>query len=744
MIILPSAFALLFLGISAHPSIAVFADGDIPTITDEMDNVGDGRVAADVYRMALQTGDVGFGTDSRVVSTYEATAAPTASTMWSDYGYVQYAVSGQNTLSVICDEAADLGAPLVWANTANQILSAATTLLSTSENGWYRRQYVYTIPDTTDWIRVLPVAFNSADGTTSFYWQQQITKIVIEEKTAEDPGEKEIDTIDDPFTASGHKGNDGWGIALKNDDVGFGDDYRYYSTMNVSVPATTETMWTGYAYLQYAVSGQNYATVVVDVDPKYVPYLPHPMLIVNRGGNVNETPEVNTYSIKTSTKYSRITYGYPINEDAQWVRVVFNSYDSWDGRILTQAPELTEVKFEKLEAIPAKSENIPTIEVIEKPKPEDVEVVDDPCDNMDSSTNTHIHDAYDITTTKFGEDGVFVTTGPASEEPTDTTWWESRYGYVEYNVDAQNLLTVQCYVSQYGLNHLPGVLAYAGLYPSLSKVALNNRIIGETVDGFINVTYQFVLPGVANTVRLIFPNYLAPDEKINRDSLKITNVRLEYTETLPTADPVDSSHNSQKEELDEYLGTLDKNAYSEGNWALITYYVLMGKYDLMLTSTEEAARSVIDGVKAQIQAVKTTAQELEDAKIEQKKRIEDYVASLSEDDYTPENWDRIRKLLRDAVTDIDAAADPEAAKQIADDTIADIQAVPVKEIPQPSSSEETPTSSEPISANSSTSSKGRSNKGKGCGGSVIGASGIGVASLFAALGLAVLARKKRK
>ncbi|MFQ7077038.1 MAG: hypothetical protein ACLRSW_03405 [Christensenellaceae bacterium] len=78
---------------------------EVPTVTDECSQIGgEGALTADIYGMALQSGDVGFGADGRYTTAKAPSAAPTAETLWdAEYAYAQYTVSGQNLVTVTAD-----------------------------------------------------------------------------------------------------------------------------------------------------------------------------------------------------------------------------------------------------------------------------------------------------------------------------------------------------------------------------------------------------------------------------------------------------------------------------------------------------------------------------------------------------------------------------------------------------------------------------------------------------------------
>lgn len=551
-------------------SVPTVAEGEIPVIDDACDTIG--AKTTDCYSMAIQTGDVGFGTDSRFVSTYsKATAAPNASTMWSDFGYIQYAVSGQNTLTVVCDEGLECTAPLVWAEGPKTTLEASVSV-QTSSN-WARRTYTYALPSETTWVRILPSVYEDA-ATGMANWVQQITNVRLE-------------------------------------------------------------------YLEAPVTITDECT-----DPLAV------------------------------------------------------------GSMIT--------------------------------------------------------DFYKIRNGKVGEDGVYLSNSLASVEPTPATWWSEDYGYVQYALDRQNFVTIDCLLSEYGLDHLPTSLLYTGTGNGrdLKAVALNNRVVGELADGYYPVSYRFAIDTDKTIGRICFPTYVSPDGKIDQSSLQITKVVIESLKTIPAADEVDHTFDAQVEALTTYYGTLDSTLYSATNWALITYTINMAKYDVLKAADVTAAEAIIASAKAAVDDILTITEEFEAAKAAEIKRLNDFKATLVETDYTAENWAAIGKIVTDALAEIETTTDIEAIKQIVDDSIEDMKAVATKPVDPPTSSSEPGTSSsEPGSSSSisssssapassstggktSSSSSGTTTGGGGCGGSIVGTTVATIVASIGVVGIAFLRKKK--
>lgn len=179
-----AAAALLAVSmVGAGGFASIKAAAEAPTVTDECSQIGgEGAVTADIYGMALQSGDVGFGADGRYTTAKAPSAAPTAETLWdAEYAYAQYTVSGQNLVTVTADvvpSAAGILAPVMcYAQNGGGALEVNNTIKTTSSN-WTRISYTYILGEGTEWIRIIPTAYNAEDKSVAT-WMQQITKVEI-------------------------------------------------------------------------------------------------------------------------------------------------------------------------------------------------------------------------------------------------------------------------------------------------------------------------------------------------------------------------------------------------------------------------------------------------------------------------------------------------------------------------------------------------------------------------------------
>ncbi len=712
----------------------------VDEINDDLDDLSKTQ---DAYSVFAQSGDVGFGTDNRYISTYQAITAPTASTMWENYGYIQYALSGQNVLKVVTDESTKCPSPLVF---ASSVLEVDEVSEETSSN-WTRRTYTYILPTDATFVRILTSSYNKEDESMAV-WSQQITKVNIKRVAKSDLPKKDepvtsnkiVDELDDLS-----KTQDAYSVIAQQTDVGFGTDTRYTGTISPLEPASKDNWWSeGYPYIQYKVENQNLVKVVVDTDKTSVSILPHILLVANYGGSNNKVVDVNNYEVKASANWSRITYTFVLEENASWVRVVFSVYDSYDNRLQRWMQQVTRVTLEHADELPEKGD-VPTIEVIKKPDFSDVKVIEDDCNELEG--NTFYSDFYRVNATN----GKLISFAEGTSEYTDSTWWEGTNGYVQIKLDRQNVLTVDALVEEKASKYINPIGLFAGSGNQLKKVNINNVINNGVEDGYVKLTYVYILNTQVD-VRLVFSSYNSPDGLIVASSQQITHIKAEYIkdENLPTPDAIDTSHDTAKKTIDEFVSTLNKDAYSKGNWDYILYYANKGKHELATSSNDD---EIVNSVKENINNVKTLTQEANAAKEKELEEFSAYFNNLDQSRYTATNWSKISSLYNSAIAELEDITDIEQVKQIIADTKDDISKIEeIKDEPsvepsiepssEPSSEvSEQPSSSKPSSSETSTSSdnneKPNDNK-KGCKGSAT----TGLVSLLLVAGIA-LKKKKR-
>ena len=671
-----------------------------PAVTETIeDNLDDLSKTSDAYGIAAQSGDVGFGADTRYVSTKSPTAAPSADTWWSEeYAYLAYSFSGQNLATVVVDT--DPSAVSVLPHIAfvanyggqdSRFLEVNNYAVETSSN-WSRITYKFIVPEGAAWGRVVFSVYNSYNGALAT-WMQQVTKVVLEhvdtlpEKDASIPvippivetdpepePEPVVTTIEDNLDDLS-KTNDAYGIAAQSGDVGFGADTRYVSTKSPAAAPSAETWWSEeYAYLAYTLSGQNLATVVVDVDPSAVSVLPHIAFVANYGGQDSRFLEVNNYAVETSSNWSRITYKFIIPEGAAWGRVIFSAYDSYDSRLAVWMQQITKVVIESVETLPSKDENIPVIEPIVKPDTP-LEKVEDTLDVLDVQSNPNLADFYGVQAIDYEGDSVVGTTKSPEEEPTNLTWWEGVYGYVQFRVDERhNFMSVQAYVSGEVLAKCPDLMVYAGSGASLALVPVHSIVIGEAnASGLYFVTYNYVLSG-QSTARVVFTAYNAPDKSFTTSDQLLTKVTVDALETLPEGDPVDNSHDAFAQELRDYFASFDLTPYEDAEKALIKFYVNSGVQFLLHGKAADDAAYVLS-VKEKIAAVQTAEQKFAAAKAAFVKELEDAYSAYRSEDYTEEDFARITKIYNDALAEIESSSSLEQIALIVSDAKEDMALV---------------------------------------------------------------------
>ncbi|MDY2913033.1 MAG: bacterial Ig-like domain-containing protein [Candidatus Enteromonas sp.] len=672
----------------------------VPTIEDDLDS----PKTQDMFGVATQSTNVGFGDDVRYFSTKSPSSAPNASNWWeADYAYLQYGVSGQNLATVVVDVAPEMLSSMPHigfvANTGGNnstFLAVNNYAVQTSDN-WSRITYKFILPEGTQWVRVVFTVYASYNGLLAS-WGQQVTKVVLEHVDSLPPQDEDIPVIEpivepdpepdpdpepepDPTIPTieddldSPKTQDIYGATTQSGNVGFGADVRYVTTKSPSSAPDASNWWEGeYAYLQYGVSGQNLMTVLVDVAPEMLASMPHIGVVANTGGNNSTFLAVNNYAVQTSDNWSRITYKFILPEGTQWVRVVFSAYASYNGVLATWGQQVTKVVLEHVDSLPPQDENIPVIEPIVKPEDIPLETIADELNALEPGKNG-IADFYGVNVVDYEGDYVVGSTKAPDEEPTDSTWWEGVYGYVQYAVDERlNMLSIDAYASKDVLDYCPDLLVYAGSGNSLAKVDVHNRIVGEPLEsGLYPVTYRYVLTG-QTAIRVVFSVYNAPDKAFTMPDQLLTKVTIEAVESLPEKDVVDAAHAEMASALRAYLSTIDLTVYDEEEQALIRYYVARGAQYIArgLASDDTEA---IAAVKAQIEALPTTAEKFAASKEKLVQELQEAYASYSSSDYTAEDYAKITKIYQDAMDEIETSTSLDQIRQIVDDAKEDMAAV---------------------------------------------------------------------
>lgn len=638
----------------------------IPTIEDDLNDLSKTN---DAYHVTAQTGNVGFGDDNRYLSTYNGEVRPDGANVWeNDFGYIQYNVAGQNALSIFADQPSEVGAPVVFCSPSGFVTCKGSS--NQASDNWIRTEYKYDIPADTAWVRIFPLNYNS--GAVE-YWMQQITKVVLSYVEAEpepEPGpEPVVNKIEDDLNDLS-KTLDAYGIAAQSSDVGFGSDGRYTSTKSPAGAPSAANWWDGeYAYLAYALSGQNLATVTVDCGQTNLSVFPHIAFVANYGGLDSRFLEVNNYSVESSSNWSRITYKFVIPEGALWGRAIFSAYDSYDGTLHVWEQQITKIVIEHVDTLPEKDASIPEITPIVRPDTP-LEKIEDNLDALEGNGN--LGDFYGVQDIAYEEDHVVGLTKSPEEEPTALTWWEGVYGYVQFRVDGRhNFMSVQAYASDNVFAYCPDLMVYAGQGNSLSLVPVHSIVLGEKNAAGLNlVTYNYVLSG-QTAARIVFTAYNAPDKSFSTSDQLLTKVTVDCLETIPEADPVSTAHDAYVAELRQYYASIDLKAYDEAERALIKFYINAGiQYLLHGKAKDDVAW--VNSVKEKIAALATSEEKFASAKEAYVKELKDAYDSYSSEDYTEENYARITKIYNDALTEIEASNDLDQIALIVSDAKEDM------------------------------------------------------------------------
>lgn len=303
---------------------------DIPTVVDECEQVsGEDMVAADIYGLSIQSGDVGFGTDGRYATTKAPTAAPDASTMWNEeYAYIQYEVSGQNLVTVTADVdpsvAGVLPPMLCYAQAADggRLLEVNNTGKESSSN-WMRFSYTFIIGENTQWIRVLPTSYNAEDESVAS-WMQQITRVELKYVSELPPKDeaKPAPVYTDVCNGNQIEGqrSDVYNLDVRGDRSGeIGDEDRIVFGSN---PGAAES------YIDYRLEGQDTVAVTAyeeifegDVRPENATVVKFCLFGTNWEVNATRTEvELGDYEAK---RWTKITFYYEIgNPSDGTVRVM--------------------------------------------------------------------------------------------------------------------------------------------------------------------------------------------------------------------------------------------------------------------------------------------------------------------------------------------------------------------------------------------------------------------------------------
>lgn len=657
-------------------SVSAYADTPA-TVMDNADQIGgEGAVTADIYGLALQSGDVGFGTDGRYVTSQAPTAAPTASTWWEAYyGYAQYTLSGQNAVTVTVDvdpTVKDKLSPVFCYVQGIGALEVSDTAVQTSEN-WTRITYTYEISDPAkaEWLRVIPSAYSdTANGLET--WQQQITKVEISyvetlpEKdpvVTPDPEPEtpvEVVKIEDACGALDNSVSaDIYGMTLQSGDVGFGEDGRYTTTKAPETAPTTDTMWNAeYGYVQYNVAGQNLLTVVADIPAEVLTKMPHPVVYEKYsdadGGKVLQ---LNNYSVETSSNWSRVTYKYILDANISWVRILIGAYNAWDSSVFTWQQQITSVTIEKMEALPEKDADIPIIELA----PEKTETPEEPVDEATLKTiytdvcNGNLieglrADVYNVDVK--GDKSALIGDGDRIVFGGNPGASES---YIEYKMAYMDTIAVTTYEEIGENNTRP-----EGATQIKFAVWLNGTCVAWEVEA-TKIEVETGDSASGRWSKIVW--YYQLEEAIENAKIRVMIAKPaegQVENQLGRVDIYNSGYADlaklvAKQEVERYSFLKGQTNYETESWNALQEIMVVALTDLDNAEGAEAIEQILTKAKADMNAIKTSAQEFEETKALKKQEIADYATEKGQDNYTEEAWTEIMGYVTEAQVKIDAA-----------------------------------------------------------------------------------------
>ena len=707
--------SLLALAFTVSLSGGLFANvkayADTPaTVTDNADQVGgEGAATADIYGLASQSGDVGFGADGRYITTKAPTAAPTATTWWEEnYGYAHYTLAGQNLVKVTVDidpGAKEKLAPAFCYVQGVGALEVNNTVVETSEN-WTRITYTYIItePAKAEWLRVIPSAYNdTANGLET--WMQQITKVEI--SYTETLPEKDPVVTPDPETpvevvkiedACGALDNsviaDIYGLTLQSGDVGFGEDSRYTTSKAPETAPVTDTMWNEeYAFVQYNVAGQNLLTVVADIPTEVLTKMPHPVVYEKYSDAGGKVLELNNYSVEASSNWSRVTYKYILDANVSWVRILVGAYNAWDGSVFTWQQQITNVTVEKADILPEKDGNIPTIELA----PEKSETPDVPVDEAALATvHTDIcngnlieglrADVYNVDVK--GDKSALIGDGDRIVFGGNPGASES---YIDYKMPYMDTIAVTTYeeigennTRPEGATQIKFAVWLDGKCVAWDVEATRTEVeLGDSASGrWSKIVWYYQLEEAIENAKIRIMIVKPAEGQVENQLGRVDIYNSEYADLTKLA---------AKQDVERYSFLKGQTNYETESWNALQEIMAVALTDLDNAESAEEIEQILTKAKADMDAIKTAAQEFEETKALKKQEIADYATEKGQDNYTEEAWTEIMGYVTEAQSKIDAAtgmSQINVALLDAKDAIDQVETKPVEPQPGESSSEQ--------------------------------------------------------
>ena len=244
------------------------------------------------------------------------------------------------------------------------------------------------------------------------------------------------------------------------------------------------------------------------------------------------------------------------------------------------------------------------------------------------------------------------------------------FSYIQYGVNGHNVLTIEALVKTSMIKYIDPFEVYAKNGEAhFALVELNNVIALETEGDY--TLYKFVYVFTGQKVRIYFTTFNSVDASLSVTDLKIKGVKFEALDETPEKDNFSTEFNTQINELDLYLSTLDLSLYKDSNVVIIKSLIYKAKHDL----TTDNKNTLVNDTKALIQAIKTIAQEFNEQKNSLLAEFAEYYNAYKSTDYSAENYTEITRLYNEALADIENITNLTAIEEIISDTKNDMDLV---------------------------------------------------------------------
>ena len=464
-----------------------------------------------------------------------------------------------------------------------------------------------------------------------------------------------VETITDNCDAlTGGVLDDLYGFKLDTSDVGFGADSRYVTTKGPTEPISKDLMWdVNYAYVEYRVAGQNLLTVVADVQTDVLSKVPH-IFVLASFSTKSQVIELNNYSVESSDNWSRVTYKFILPEGTIKVRVICGAYNAWDESVSTWQQQITQITIERVETLPEKDANIPTIDPApEKPVPPPVseeelaKVHTDNC--VDNNKGGVRNDAYNVS---IRADNLLAIGDATRMVYGDYAKAES---YVDYKMDNMNTIAVISYepilennVRPASTTQIKFCIWQDGVCVAWEKPATRVEVeLGDYESGrWTKVIwyYTFEQTYASAQVRVML---FKPAE--GQAEIEVGRVDVYHSEYA------DFSRVEAQTALQEYAYGKDSSDYTAANWESVIRTMALAVEAINLAESDAEIEAIVETAKAEMDAIKTFSMEFEANKESKKLQISEFAVNKGKKNYSAENWNLIVAYAVDAQNKIDAA-----------------------------------------------------------------------------------------